>query len=92
MGFFVQAPHVVTPLFDDWKRFCAVLREIASGENGRPLSSSEAQEQAQAVLIECGYTWPGQTVAPEPIAAPDKPSEPENEVEKPPRKGKRDAR
>jgi hypothetical protein len=45
------------PCFDDWKRFCFVLREIASGDNGRPLSALEAQKRAQAVLIECGYTW-----------------------------------
>jgi hypothetical protein len=45
--------------FDDWKRFCFVLREIASGDNGRPLSALEARKRAQAVLIECGYTWPG---------------------------------
>ena len=42
--------------FNDWKRFCFVLREIASGVNGRPLSGLEAQKCAQAVLIECGYT------------------------------------
>jgi hypothetical protein len=41
--------------FSDWKRFCFVLREIASGDNGRPLSALEAQKRAQAVLIECGY-------------------------------------
>jgi len=70
----------VTSLFDDWKRFCFVLREIASGANSCPLSSSEAQERAQAVLTERGYTWQGQTVAPTPIAAPDMPSETKNEV------------
>jgi hypothetical protein len=53
----------VTPCFDDWKRFCASLREIASGDNGRPLSSVEAQKRAQAVLDECGYTWPLPPVA-----------------------------
>jgi hypothetical protein len=47
--------------FNDWKRFCAALREIASGENGRPLPGFEAQRRAQAVLIECGYAWPGRT-------------------------------
>ena len=47
------------PCFDDWKRFCFVLREIASGKNGRPLSALEARKRAKAVLIECGYTWPG---------------------------------
>ena len=45
--------------FNDWKRFCFVLREIASGENGRPLSGLEAQKRAQAVLAECRYAWPG---------------------------------
>src|SRR5689334_5079196 len=35
-GSSLQVPHVVTSLFNDWKRFCFVLREIASGENGRP--------------------------------------------------------
>jgi hypothetical protein len=47
------------PCFDDWKRFCFVLREIASGENGHPLSALEAQKRAQGVLTECGCTWPG---------------------------------
>jgi hypothetical protein len=47
------------PCFDDWKRFCFVLREIARGDDGRPLSALEAQKRAQAVLIECGYTWAG---------------------------------
>src|SRR5262245_51426773 len=45
------------PCFDDWKRFCFVLREIASGDNGRPLWALEAQRRAQAVLTECGYAW-----------------------------------
>jgi hypothetical protein len=49
----------MTPCFDDWKRFCAVLREIASGANNHPLTSFEAQKRAQAVLSECGYSWPG---------------------------------
>jgi len=44
--------------FNDWKRFCAVLREIASGDNGRALSGLEAQTRAQAVLAERGYSWP----------------------------------
>jgi hypothetical protein len=56
--------------FNDWKRFCFVLREIASGENGRPLSSLEAQTRAQAVLTECGYTWPGRAQVHEPVVAP----------------------
>ena len=34
-----------------------VLREIASGENGRPVSGSKAQKLAQAVLV--GYVWQG---------------------------------
>jgi hypothetical protein len=48
----------VTPCFNDWKRFCAVLREIASGMDGRPLPAFEAQKRAQDVLAECGYAWP----------------------------------
>jgi len=56
--------------FNDWKRFCFVLREIASGDNGRPLSGPEAQQRAQAVLAECGYTWPGRVQAREPVVAP----------------------
>jgi hypothetical protein len=43
--------------FNDWKRFCAVLREVASGEDGGPLAGFEAQKRAQAVLTECGYSW-----------------------------------
>jgi hypothetical protein len=64
LGFFMQVAQVVTSLFDDWKRFCFVLREIASGEDGRPLPSLEAQKRAQAVLSECGYTYLERTVAP----------------------------
>ena len=56
--------------FNDWKRFCFVLREIASGDNGRPLSGLAAQKRAQAALTECGYTWRGCVQVPEPIAAP----------------------
>jgi hypothetical protein len=56
--------------FNDWKRFCFVLREIASGENGRPLSGLEAQTRAQAVLTECGYPWPGRARVHEPVVAP----------------------
>jgi len=55
--------------FNDWKRFCFVLREIASGENGRPLAGVEAQMRAQAVLVECGYTWPGRAEVHKPIVA-----------------------
>jgi hypothetical protein len=55
--------------FNDWKRFCFVLREIASGEKGRPLPGVEAQMRAQAVLVECGYTWPGRAEMHKPIVA-----------------------
>ena len=55
--------------FNDWKRFCFVLREIASGENGRPLPGVEAQMRAQGVLDECGYTWPGRVEVHKPIVA-----------------------
>jgi hypothetical protein len=58
-----STPQVSDTCFNDWKRFCFVLREIASGENGRPLSALEAQRRAQAVLIECGYTQPERTEA-----------------------------
>src|SRR6202042_1590164 len=47
----------MTPYFHDWKRFCFVLREIAAGANGQPLSGIEAQERAQKVLAEVGYRW-----------------------------------
>jgi len=61
--------------FNDWKRFCSVLREIASGENGHPLSGLEAQKRAQAVLNECGYTLPSRVQAQAakvtPTAAPE---------------------
>jgi hypothetical protein len=87
LGFSMMA-DLVTSLFDDWKRFCFVLREIASGKNGRPLPSLQAQKRAQTVLTECGYTWLSQTLAAEPIAAPDMPKEPKNEVKNPPRKRK----
>jgi hypothetical protein len=56
--------------FNDWKRFCFVLREIASGDNGRPVSGREAQKRAQAVLAECGYIWPGRVQVREPVVAP----------------------
>jgi hypothetical protein len=56
--------------FNDWKRFCFVLREIASGDKGYPLSGLEAQKRAQAVLAECGYTWPGRVQVREPVVAP----------------------
>ena len=56
--------------FNDWKRFCFVLREIASGDNGCPLSGLDAQKRVQAVLAECGYTWPGRVQAREPVVAP----------------------
>ena len=50
-----------TPWFDDWKRFCFVLHQIAGGCNGCRLSALEAQKRAQAVLMECGHTWLGRT-------------------------------
>jgi hypothetical protein len=43
--------------FNDLKRFCFVLREIASGRDDRRLSGFEAQTRAREVLSECGYTW-----------------------------------
>jgi hypothetical protein len=46
-----------TPYFDDWKRFCLVLREIAAGTGGQPLSGTEAQKRAQTALAEAGYRW-----------------------------------
>ena len=46
----------MTPLFDDWKRFYFVLREIAGGQGGRPMSGLN---RARAVLIECGCPGPG---------------------------------
>jgi hypothetical protein len=58
------------PCFDEWKRFCFMLREIANGENGRPLSALEAQKRAQAVLAECGYMGPGRVQVREPVVAP----------------------
>jgi hypothetical protein len=48
--------------FNDWKRFCVVLREIAGGDNTRPLASLEAQKRARTVLAECGYSWLGQVL------------------------------
>jgi hypothetical protein len=57
---FDQAKAIaVTPCFNDWKHFCAVLREIATGKDGQPLSSLEAQRRAREVLADCGYSWPG---------------------------------
>ena len=53
----------MTPCFNDWKRFCAALREIASGEDGRPLTSLDAQKRAQEVLTDCGYSWSGNVTA-----------------------------
>jgi hypothetical protein len=43
-----------------FNRFLAVLREIASGEDVRALTSLEAQKLAREVLTDCGYSWPGQ--------------------------------
>ena len=47
----------MTPYFDDWKRFCRALREIAAGASGQPLSGVEAQKRAREVLAEAGYRW-----------------------------------
>jgi hypothetical protein len=69
-----RTPRVSDACFNDWKCFCFVLREIARGENGRPLSGLEAQKRAQAVLVECGYTWPGRIQVREPVVAPDQES------------------
>jgi hypothetical protein len=66
------ADHSAPFCFNDWKRFCFVLREIASGENGCPLSALEAQKRAQAVLAECGYTWLGRIQVRRPVVAPVK--------------------
>jgi hypothetical protein len=49
-----QGYGVVTSCFNDWKHFLAVLREIASGEDGRPLTSFETQKRAREVLTDCG--------------------------------------
>jgi hypothetical protein len=48
---------ITNTCFDDWRRFCFALRQIANGTNGLPMSPSEAQRLAKAVLTECGYTW-----------------------------------
>ncbi len=70
--------------FNDWKRFCFVLRKIASGNNGCTLSGLEAQKRAQAVLTECGYTWPGRVQVREPIVAPTAAAIPRrNQAERP---------
>jgi hypothetical protein len=61
---------VSDPCYRDWKRFCFVLREIARGEDGRPLSGLEAQKRAQAVLTECGYQWWGRTELHKPVVVP----------------------
>jgi hypothetical protein len=64
-----RTPRVNDACFNDWKRFCFVLREIASGEKGSPLSGVEAQKRAQAILRECGYTWPSSDRMCEPVVA-----------------------
>jgi hypothetical protein len=51
----------MTPFFDDWKHFCFVLREIAAGTGGHPLSGVEARTRARRVLAEAGYRWSGYT-------------------------------
>jgi hypothetical protein len=65
-----RTPRVSDACFNDWKRFCFVLREIASGEKGSPLSGVEAHKRAQAILSECGYTWPSSGQMREPVVAP----------------------
>ena len=62
-------PVTASTPFNDWKRFCFVLREIASGVRGRALSGLEAQKRAQEVLNECGYSWQRGTVVREPVGA-----------------------
>jgi hypothetical protein len=53
---------LVTPCFEDWKRFCFVLRQIArGGGDGHPLPGFEAQRQAQAILTKRGYAWQSAT-------------------------------
>jgi hypothetical protein len=70
-GINLRLSHI--PCFDDWKRFCFVLREIASGDNSRPLSALEAQKRAQAMLIEYGYTWPSRSRGAHLMASPCSP-------------------
>jgi hypothetical protein len=65
--------------FSDWKRFCFALREIASGENGHPLSGFDAQKRAQAILSECGYRWLSSDQTRLPMVAPAAVSESLNE-------------
>ena len=36
-----------------------MLREIASGVDGRPLPGYEAQQRAREALTSAGYRWPG---------------------------------
>src|SRR5262249_9481634 len=72
----------MTACFNDWKRFCFALREIASGKNGCPLPSFEAQWRAQTVLSECFYTWPGHDGPQNRTIVFDPSSETKNEVEK----------
>jgi hypothetical protein len=50
---------VIMSYFNDWKHFCLVLREIASGVDGRPLPGYEAQQRAREALTSAGYRWPG---------------------------------
>jgi hypothetical protein len=42
-----RTSRVSDACFNDWKRFCFVLREIASGEKGGSLSGAEAQRRAR---------------------------------------------
>jgi hypothetical protein len=62
---------LMPPYFNDWKHFCLVLREIASGIDGYPLSGNEAQRRAQEALTGAGYRWPGsKPEAPEVVELP----------------------
>jgi hypothetical protein len=58
-GFWYEYASRMTPFFEDWKRFCLVLREIAIGAHGQPLSGIDAQKRAQDVLAQAGYRWSG---------------------------------
>jgi hypothetical protein len=50
---------LMLPYFKDWTHFCLVLREIAFGVDGFPLSGNEAQQRAQEALTGAGYGWSG---------------------------------
>jgi hypothetical protein len=53
-----SVPQAISFVSQVLKRDSFALREIAAGANGRALSGLEAQQRAQAVLAERGYTWP----------------------------------